>query len=97
MGTRSSPALLAFEAIRDLQSSWLTSCKTEAINITQSFLQMGQEDEGNEARSSEQRLLAFYWTSCQLQPWDPTGFECFAYAQCTYNTIWPCPSMLYLG
>lgn len=93
MGTKSSPALLD---IGDLQASRLTSCKTESINLTQSFLQVGQEDEENEARPSEQGWLAFYWTSCQLQPLDSTGFRCFA-PWCTYNIIWPCLSMLYLG
>lgn len=53
MGTRSSPALLDFKPMRDLQASWLTYSKTESINLTRSFLQVGQEDVGNEAGPSE--------------------------------------------
>lgn len=53
MGTRSSPALLDFKPMRDLQASWLTCSKTESINLTRSFLQVGQEDVGNEAGPSE--------------------------------------------
>lgn len=53
MGTRSSPALLDFKPTRDLEASWLTCSKAESINLTQSFLQVGQEDVGNEAGPSE--------------------------------------------
>lgn len=53
MGTRSSPALLDFKPMRDLQAFWLTCSKTESINLTRSFLQVGQEDVGNEAGPSE--------------------------------------------
>lgn len=53
MGTRSSPALLDFKPMRDLQAFWLTCSKTESINLTRSFLPVGQEDVGNEAGPSE--------------------------------------------
>lgn len=60
MGIRSSPALLDSKATGDLHASQLTSCKNKSINLTQSFLQVGQEDEGNEARPSKQGWPAFY-------------------------------------
>lgn len=60
MGIRSSPALLDSKASGDLHASQLTSCKNKSINLTQSFLQVGQEDEGNEARPSKQGWPAFY-------------------------------------
>ncbi|EOA95661.1 hypothetical protein Anapl_12062 [Anas platyrhynchos] len=46
MGIKSSPALLDSKATGDLHASQLTSCKNKSINLTQSFLQVGQEDEG---------------------------------------------------
>lgn len=40
--------------------------------------------------------LPFCWTSCQVQLQHLSDFRCFA-PRCTYNTIWPCLPMLYLG
>lgn len=96
VGIKSSLALQDFKATGDLQASYLTSCKNKSINLTQSFLQVGQEDEENEARPSKQGWISFCEISFQLKPRDPTSFRSFA-PWCTYNTSWPCLTVLYLG